>query len=319
MGKKLIRGMCAAVIMAWYSDVSAIDCSRARTPPEVAICTNPTLKAFDEYLDSAYANVRRAVPAEVFQAVRRDQIRWIRDRDAKCQAEVSCMIAETQTRTAALTGFAQRFAERSRFGQEQPLPEQFPSPLPAPATPLNPQQIYQRAARSIVVVLGFDRARDAVGQGSGVVIAPDTVATNCHVVHGAEAIVILFRSHRYPVLVVEGHRELDYCILRTAGLPAIPASVGQINNVVPGQRVYTVGSPRGLELTIAEGLVSGLRHQEGMPLPMIQTSAPISPGSSGGGLFDEYGRVIGITTFLLRDSQNLNFALPVEIYRYVTK
>lgn len=319
MDKKLIIGICTALIVAWCSHVNAIDCSRARTPPEVAICTTPTLKAFDEYLDAAYTNVRRTVPPALFQEVRREQLQWIRKRDATCQAEVSCMIAETQKRTAALNGFAQRFAERNRFGQESPLPERPPGALPAPASPLTPQQIYQRAALSVVVVLGFDQARDAVGQGSGVVIAPDTVATNCHVVQRAEAVVILFRSNLYSALAVEGNRKFDYCILRTAGLPATPASIGQLDNVAPGQRVYTVGSPRGLELTIAEGLVSGLRRQEGIPLPMIQTSAPISSGSSGGGLFDEYGRVIGITTFLLRDSQNLNFALPVELSRYVTK
>ena len=110
------------------------------------------------------------------------------------------MIAEAQTRTAALNGFAQRFAERSRVGQEQPLPEWSPSPILAPPTPLNTQQIYQRVGPSIGVILGFDRVRDAVGQGSGVVIAPDTVATNCHVVHGAEAGAILFRSNSYPGL-----------------------------------------------------------------------------------------------------------------------
>jgi serine protease Do len=160
------------------------------------------------------------------------------------------MIAETQKRTAALNGFAQRFSERSRFGLQSPLLEQPPSAPTPSALPLNPAQIYQRAALSVVIVLGFDQARGAVGQGSGVVIAPDTVATNCHVVQGADAVVILFRGNHYSVLGVEGNRKFDYCILRTAGLPAAPASIGRLDNVAPGQRVYTVGSPRGLELLL---------------------------------------------------------------------
>src|SRR5450830_1754760 len=92
---------------------------------------------------------------------------------------------------------------------------------------------------------------------------------------------------------------------------------GPLGDVAPGQHVYSLGSPRGLELTFGEGLVSALRPRAGMPLPIIQTTAPISPGSSGGGLFDEFGRVIGITTFFRVESQNLNFAMPVELYRYV--
>jgi S1-C subfamily serine protease len=77
-----------------------------------------------------------------------------------------------------------------------------------------------------------------------------------------------------------------------------------------GERVYAIGAPEGLELTISEGLVSGLREYENVRV--IQTSAAISHGSSGGGLFDVNGRLIGITTFSLKEGQNLNFALPGE-------
>jgi len=79
-----------------------------------------------------------------------------------------------------------------------------------------------------------------------------------------------------------------------------------------GEPVYTIGSPSGLENTLGEGIVSGLRNKKGMKY--IQTSAPISPGSSGGGLFDIYGNLVGITTFLLEDAQNLNFALSADAF-----
>lgn len=176
--------------------------------------------------------------------------------------------------------------------------------------PLGSRQIYEKASNSVVVVMAAD------GQGSGVVVAPEIVVTNCHVTKLGD-IAVHFRGKKYPAMMVAGSENLDYCILKAAGLPAAPAPMGALGEVAPGQRVYSLGSPRGLELTFAEGMVSALRPRAGMPLPIIQTTAPISPGSSGGGLFDEYGRVIGLTTFTRVESQNLNFAMPVELYRYV--
>ena len=77
-----------------------------------------------------------------------------------------------------------------------------------------------------------------------------------------------------------------------------------------GERVYTVGAPSGLERTLGEGIISGLRDSsEGQ---FIQTTALISPGSSGGGLFDRSGNLIGVTTFLLKEAQAINFAIAAE-------
>jgi len=77
-----------------------------------------------------------------------------------------------------------------------------------------------------------------------------------------------------------------------------------------GQRVYSVGAPEGLEMTLSEGLVSGFRDFRGKLV--VQNSAPISHGSSGGSLFDEMGGLIGITTFMLDGGRNLNFAILAE-------
>lgn len=76
-----------------------------------------------------------------------------------------------------------------------------------------------------------------------------------------------------------------------------------------GEPVYTVGAPQGLELSLSEGIVSQLR---GGPPPIIQTTAAVSPGSSGGGLFNAEGELVGITTLQVEGGQNLNFAVPVE-------
>ena len=81
-----------------------------------------------------------------------------------------------------------------------------------------------------------------------------------------------------------------------------------------GEPVYTLGSPVGLELTLANGLISGRREEDGRHF--VQTTAPISPGSSGGGLFDARGNLVGVTTLVLagreRLNQALNFALPAD-------
>ncbi|MFN7506693.1 MAG: trypsin-like peptidase domain-containing protein [Limnobacter sp.] len=298
----------------------AIECARAKTAPELAICSNPALKAFDEYLAEAYSDVRRTVPVDVFSDVRKSQIAWIQKRDATCGGNVSCLMRETQLRTAALNGFVQAYVERLRLelrGEQNSEAPQGATNTPTTNQPLNPKDIYIKAAQSVVVVMAFNQRLDNISQGSGVVIGRNTVATNCHVLDNADTAVVLFKGAPYQADAVVGDKKLDYCILRTSTLPARVADIAGLSTVTPGQRVYSVGSPRGLELTIAEGLVSGLRDREGVPLPLIQTSAAISPGSSGGGLFDEYGRVIGITTFLLKDSQNINFALPVELSKSI--
>jgi TPR repeat protein len=77
-----------------------------------------------------------------------------------------------------------------------------------------------------------------------------------------------------------------------------------------GTRIYAIGNPRGLEQSISEGIVSGNREQNGEL--WIQHSAPISPGSSGGALISSRGELLGINSFLLANSQNLNFAVPVS-------
>jgi serine protease Do len=113
--------------------------------------------------------------------------------------------------------------------------------------------------------------------------------------------------------VVYGDSLSDRCALKikSGALDPVPA-IRPYGKLSVGERVFTVGSPRGLENTLTEGIVSGLRTRRGLSL--IQISAPISAGSSGGGLFDAAGNLIGITTFGLRDTQNLNFAISAEAY-----
>lgn len=294
----------------------AIDCARASTPVEQTICGNAELKAYDSYLGEAYARLKSDYTAETFAAIQRSQRRWLEQRDRACGTDVACLIRETQARTATLV----QMARSTNEAPTAPVARAPGKPLPAVAPssqPLSPRELFQRVAPSLVVVLTFDDKDEAVSQGSGVVLANNVVATNCHVVEKAAKAVALYGGVAFGANRMIGNSTFDYCVLMMTDLPAPPVQMGGLDTVTVGQRVYSVGSPRGLELTIAEGLVSGLRQEDGIPLPVIQTSAPLSPGSSGGGLFDEYGRVIGITTKGLIDSQNLNFAMPVELINVI--
>ncbi len=174
-----------------------------------------------------------------------------------------------------------------------------------------PQEIFKIAAPSIVVVEVLDAGGKLEGHGSGVVIAPGEVITNCHVAKAGKTLRVKHGKNRHAARLRYADRERDLCQLSAPGLAAPPAKLGEVKNLQTGARVVAIGAPQGLELTISEGLVSALRDFGG-GARIIQTTAPISPGSSGGGLFDEAGRLIGITTFYLAEGQNLNFALPVE-------
>jgi len=186
-------------------------------------------------------------------------------------------------------------------------------PETAPA-PIDPAALFKLASPSVVVVQVELEA--GTSQGSGVVVAKGEVVTNFHVVKGARGFVILKQGHRTWRAEVSGLDEANdlarlTVLMRhgeTFDLPVAPGRPSRTLKV--GERVYAIGAPRGLEQTLTEGLVSGLPSAAGQTL--VQTSAAISGGSSGGGLFDHRGSLIGITAMYLRESQNLNFAIPAD-------
>ena len=177
--------------------------------------------------------------------------------------------------------------------------------------PRSAQQVFADVNKSVVRVVANDNWGNPVSQGSGVVIGRGEVITNCHVVGDSSNVEIKMRMESYPARVTIADRFLDLCKLSVSGLSAPAATVGSALSLEIGEKVFAIGAPRGLELTISEGIVSSLREVEGGG-KLIQTTAPVSPGSSGGGLFDTQARLVGIITFQHREGQNLNFAVPAD-------
>lgn len=187
--------------------------------------------------------------------------------------------------------------------------------LPAAAMP--PQELFSKLAPSIYFVYGVDTDEKRRSQGSGVVVAPQRVVTNCHVIQGANFVYVRKENVIYVARRVEhADASRDICQLEVPNLNAPVVELGAAKELKVGQKVFALGNPKGLEVTLSDGLVSALRGPDGKE-QVIQTTAPISAGSSGGGLFDEEGRMVGITTFLARGGQNLNFAVPAEWVREI--
>ena len=176
--------------------------------------------------------------------------------------------------------------------------------------PFSASDIYSQTKSAIVLIIAYDENQIPLSQGSGFFINPTTVITNFHVIEGSSEVKIKpIGSDKYlpksiPIKVSETH---DIAIIQTSEYTNQLEMDTSSQEV--GEKVFAIGNPSGLEGTISEGIVSGIRTTD---FDVIQITAPISPGSSGGPVLDEKGRVIGISTFTLANSQNLNFAVPVK-------
>jgi len=208
-----------------------------------------------------------------------------------------------------------RLEEPQKVTNDEPV-DSAPAPAPlivasAPmGAPGTAEDVFAATSPSIARVRAVDPSGQKVSQGSGVVISPGVVITNCHVTTGSADISVKVGNGEYRAAVTLADEELDLCRLAVSGLDAPSVAVSTVKSLRTGQRVFAIGAPQGLELTISEGIVSSLR--ESAQGTVIQTTAAISPGSSGGGLFDAGGRLVGVVTFQHRYGQNLNFAVPAD-------
>jgi S1-C subfamily serine protease len=160
------------------------------------------------------------------------------------------------------------------------------------------------------------RADQSYGAGVAVEKA-GFVLTNLHVVDGAKVITVTpFGAEATPAQLVDSDRELDIALLRLSGPLERAATIGHSSELGVGDEVMAVGSPRKMYFSVSRGMVSfPNRFLDGVEY--IQTDLPINVGNSGGPLVDRDGNVVGVVSFILRDSQGISFALPID--RAVTR
>ena len=181
--------------------------------------------------------------------------------------------------------------------------------LPVPGHALTLGQVFEKVNDTVVVVKTLDASGKVKARGSGVLISSSKVVTNCHVVEGGVSYQVDLDNQLVSATLYAENGDKDICLLDAKGLEGKQAQLGKAADLKVGDPVYAVGAPKGLELSLSLGIVAQLW---GGPPPLIQTSVAISPGWSGGGLFDGEGRLVGLTTFYLEGRKNLTFAIPVE-------
>jgi len=179
-----------------------------------------------------------------------------------------------------------------------------------------------KKTRSLTVsIRTFDKKDKPLGYGTGFVISEEGLVATCyHVLEGSAYAVVRFPGSRrgYKLSHMEAvDKGSDLAILSTKVKKE--SLVLSKSRIEIGDRVLAFGNPKGLEGTVSDGIISSFRVS-GREFPIsvlvgtkiIQTTAAISPGSSGGPLVNEEGEVVGIMVSKRTDGQSLNFALPVE-------
>lgn len=201
-----------------------------------------------------------------------------------------------------------------------------PASVATTESDLKPEEVYARAEDAVVVITCFKlQPEERLAIGSGFILAAEgIIVTNAHVVEEAEILEIRTRAGGVcrigHTLAIDRRRDI-------AILP-LPAALGKHNGLKmamalpkPGERVFALGAPHGLDYTFTSGMVSQIRTNVPEFNTLIQTDASISPGSSGGPLLNARCQVIGVTTLASRaaqDANNLNFAVAAaEVQKVV--
>ncbi len=172
-----------------------------------------------------------------------------------------------------------------------------------------------KAEASVVKIICFDHMNNEIASGSGFIAYDDrTVITNYHVME--DAYICKISTDQDKTYEVEStlcySKDLDIAIIRlkeSTGLNVL--KLGNSDEILKGENVIAIGSPLGIKNTVSQGILSGRIMESNMDV--LQFTAAISSGSSGGALFDDDGKVIGITYASYINGQNLNLAIPIEL------
>lgn len=171
----------------------------------------------------------------------------------------------------------------------------------------------QREWENWVLKLEVTRNDGKKELGSGVLIAPERLLTNCHVVRNARQIKASRGNESWPASIDIGDSYRDLCLLDLPGHPGTPPSIAEPDRIRVGQNVHAVGYSGG-RFAVSPGHIKGLYTCAcggAAGGKVIQTSAPFNPGASGGGLFNADGELVGILTFKSHQGGIFHFAVPI--------
>ena len=180
---------------------------------------------------------------------------------------------------------------------------------------LTAEQIYEKCSPAIFYIETYDPSNRHTGNGSGFFIDDQgTAVTNYHVIENAyNSKIQLPNNDKFLEIlgVYDYNVEQDWAVIKVdcTGNPYL--TIADCSKVVGGMKTYAIGSPKGLQNTISQGIVSNPKRDIGRAVTYIQTDTPISPGSSGGALLNKYGEVVGITSAFFNNGQNLNLVVPM--------
>lgn len=181
--------------------------------------------------------------------------------------------------------------------------------LAGPARAGFSQELKLEVGNSVVKIEAIS-AEGGYGLGSGVIVAPGLVVTNCHVTRKASRIAVLKNGLRTYARTQRSDIYRDLCMLRVPTLEGEPVVLGRTEALSRKQTVMAIGYTGGLGIQYSEGEVAGLHRLAGSRV--VQSTNWFSSGASGGGMFDEQGRLIGVLTFRLRGGERHYYATPVE-------
>src|ERR1700694_873091 len=170
-----------------------------------------------------------------------------------------------------------------------------------------------KAANGAIVTIITAVNDKPITQGSGFLVSPDgVIVTNYYVIETGSITNVKFNYGTvFPVDgVLAADRVRDLGIIKIHGKTFRTLTLGNSDQIQVGEEVVAIGNPLSLESTVSNGIVSGMRTSKEQGGKFLQTTAPISPGSSGGPLFNMAGEVVGINTMYLEGGENLNFAIP---------
>ncbi len=205
----------------------------------------------------------------------------------------------------------------------------------AKTSALTTSDIVKKTANSVVEIVteatvsgGFSQRYAAKGAGSGVIISDDGyIVTNYHVIDGANKITVTLRdgTSSYDAKLIGSDEDNDIALLKIDATGLTAAEIGNSSDLVVGDYVIAIGNPLGtLGGTVTDGIISALAREvtiENKNLTLLQTNAQISPGNSGGGLFNAEGKLIGIVN--AKDSatevEGIAFAIPINTVSNIIK